>query len=121
MITFAERRRMDIGNYFKNILEDYDVLITPTTAMTAFDAGQNMLLMIKTAIYGMIGRLLLIRPILHACPPLLSTLVSLESGLPVGMQIMGGFLKDTLVLQVADAFQKNSGDIQDRMPPLVLS
>lgn len=39
---WAERRRMDIGAYFKEMLTGYDLLVTPTTPMAAFECGINM-------------------------------------------------------------------------------
>lgn len=101
----AERARMDIGGYFKSLLDDYDILVTPTTAMAAFDVGSNMP---KDArgqpwedwtpfTYGAnLARL-----------PAASIPAGLTAaGLPVGLQIMAGYLKDTLVLQVAHALEQ---------------
>ena len=101
----AERARMDIGAAFKALLDDYDILVTPTTAMTAFDAGSNMP---KDAqgrpwedwtpfTYGAnLARL-----------PAASIPAGLSAaGLPVGLQIMAGYLKDVLVLQAAHALEQ---------------
>lgn len=94
----AERARMTIGEYFKNILDQYDVLVTPTTAMAAFETGTNMPL-------GRNGK----RwedwtPFTYAANlaklPAASLPAGLtQDGLPVGMQVMSGYLKDVALLQ----------------------
>lgn len=100
----AERARMAIGEYFKSLLDEYDILVTPTTAMTAFDAGSNMP-------RGKNGKLWddwtpftyganLARLAAVSIPAGLS-----QNGLPVGMQIMAGYLKDTLALRAAAALE----------------
>jgi aspartyl-tRNA(Asn)/glutamyl-tRNA(Gln) amidotransferase subunit A len=101
----AERARMDIGAYFKSMLDDHDILVTPTTAMAAFDAGCNMPL-------DAIGK-----PWEDWTPftyganlaklPAASIPAGLTAaGLPVGLQIMAGYLKDGLVLQAAHALEQ---------------
>jgi len=96
----AERDRLTIGEYFKGLLDTYDLLVTPTTAMTAFNAGVDM----PTTEKG--------KPwddwTPFTYPANLSKLSAAslpagmsKDGLPVGVQIMGGFLKDVLVLQAA--------------------
>lgn len=101
----AERARMDIGAYFKALLDDYDILVTPTTAMTAFDLGSNMPKDAKGKAwedwtpftYGAnLARL-----------PAASIPAGLTAaGLPAGLQIMAGYLKDTLVLQASHALER---------------
>jgi aspartyl-tRNA(Asn)/glutamyl-tRNA(Gln) amidotransferase subunit A len=101
----AERARMDIGAYFKSLLDDYDILVTPTTAMAAFDAGSNMPKNAKGKpwedwtpfTYGAnLAKL-----------PAASIPAGLTAaGLPVGLQIMAGYLKDALVLQAAHALEQ---------------
>lgn len=101
----AERARMDIGAYFKSMLDDYDILVTPTTAMAAFDAGCNMPLDAKGKpwedwtpfTYGAnLAKL-----------PAASIPAGLTAaGLPVGLQIMAGYLKDGLVLQAAHSLEQ---------------
>jgi aspartyl-tRNA(Asn)/glutamyl-tRNA(Gln) amidotransferase subunit A len=96
----AERERMTIGEYFKGLLETYDIVITPTTAMTAFNAGVDMPVNDKGKNWDDWAPFTY--PANLAKLPAASLPAGLsKNGLPVGLQIMGGFLKDTLVLQTA--------------------
>jgi aspartyl-tRNA(Asn)/glutamyl-tRNA(Gln) amidotransferase subunit A len=94
----AERERMNIGEYFKGLLESYDILVTPTTAMAAFDIGVNM----PTLPNGKKWEdwTPFTYPANLAKLPAASLPAGMtKDGLPVGLQMMGGFLKDLLVLQ----------------------
>jgi aspartyl-tRNA(Asn)/glutamyl-tRNA(Gln) amidotransferase subunit A len=102
---WAERERMTIGEYFRNLLETYDVIITPTTAMTAFDVGTNMPLNDKGKPWE--DWTPFTYPANLAKLPAASVPAGLgQEGLPAGLQIMGGFLKDALVLQVAKKLEE---------------
>lgn len=105
---WAERERMNIGGYFKDLLETYDVLIMPTTAMAAFDAGVNM----PTARDGSPWDdwTPFTYPANLAKLPAISIPAGMTAaGLPIGLQIMGGFSKDALVLQTAALLEKEIG------------
>jgi aspartyl-tRNA(Asn)/glutamyl-tRNA(Gln) amidotransferase subunit A len=100
----AERARMAIGEYFKSLLDEYEILVTPTTAMTAFDTGSNMPRGKNGALWDdwtpfTYGANLARLPA-ASIPAGLS-----KDGLPVGMQIMAGYLKDTLALRAAAALE----------------
>ena len=101
----AERDRMSLGEYFKGLLDTYDVLITPTTPMTAFDAGADMPVDAKGKPWD--DWTPFTYPANLAKLPAASLPAGLgKDGLPVGLQIMGGFLKDALVLQVAKRLEE---------------
>jgi aspartyl-tRNA(Asn)/glutamyl-tRNA(Gln) amidotransferase subunit A len=94
----AERDRMTIGEYFKDLLTTYDILVTPATAMTAFDAGQNMPPGPKGKPWD--DWTPFTYPANLARLPAASLPAGLtKDGLPVGMQVMAGFLKDLPLLQ----------------------
>ncbi len=94
----AERDRMTVGEYFKDLLDTYDILVTPATAMTAFDAGVNMPPGEKGKPWD--DWTPFTYPANLAKLPAASLPAGMSrDGLPVGLQVMGGFLKDTLVLQ----------------------
>jgi aspartyl-tRNA(Asn)/glutamyl-tRNA(Gln) amidotransferase subunit A len=100
----AERDRMAIGEYFKRLLDTYDILVTPTTAMTAFDAGVNMPT-IKGKLWD--DWTPFTYPANLAKLPAASLPAGLsKDGLPVGLQVMGGFLKDALVLQACKRLER---------------
>lgn len=96
----AQKERMMIGAYFKSILDRYDILITPTTAMTAFDTGINMPLD-KTGAPWEDWTPLTYPANLAKLPAISIPLGLSKKGMPVGLQIMAGYLKDDLVLQAA--------------------
>ncbi|MDE1151356.1 MAG: amidase [Micavibrio sp.] len=96
---WAERERMTIGEYFKDLLTTYDILVTPTTAMTAFDVGQNMPI-------GADGEpwddwTPFTYPANLAKLPAATLPAGLaKNGLPVGLQVQAGYLKDALLMTV---------------------
>lgn len=94
----AERARMTIGEYFKDLLTTYDILVTPTTAMVAFDTGQNMPPGPKGKPWD--DWTPFTYPANLAKLPAASLPAGVtKDGLPVGMQVMAGFLKDVQLLQ----------------------
>jgi aspartyl-tRNA(Asn)/glutamyl-tRNA(Gln) amidotransferase subunit A len=96
----AERDRMTVGEYFKGLLETYDIIVTPATAMTAFNAGVDMPTTEKGKPWD--NWTPFTYPANLAKLPAASLPAGMsKDGLPVGLQIMGGFMKDVLVLQVA--------------------
>jgi Asp-tRNA(Asn)/Glu-tRNA(Gln) amidotransferase A subunit family amidase len=104
----AERDRMTIGEYFKGLLENYDILVTPTTAMTAFEAGINMPVNDKGKPWD--DWTPFTYPANLSKLPAASLPAGLsKDGLPVGLQVMGGFLKDALVLQACLRLEQELG------------
>lgn len=100
----AERDRMTLGEYFKGLLDTYDILVTPATAMTAFDAGINMPLNGNGKPWE--DWTPFTYPANLARLPAASLPAGMsKDGLPVGLQIMSGFLKDSLVLQTAQRLE----------------
>lgn len=101
----AEYDRMTIGQYFKDLLTTYDLLVTPTTAMTAFETGIDMPFDRNGKPWG--DWTPFTYPANLAKLPAASLPIGLsKEGLPVGLQIMGGFLQDILVLQAAHRLEQ---------------
>ncbi|MEZ0224193.1 MAG: amidase [Alphaproteobacteria bacterium] len=101
----AERARMTIGEYFKGILTTYDILVTPATAMPAFDTGMNMPMGPKGKPWDDWT------PFTYPAnmaklPAAVLPAGMTKDGLPVGIQVMSGFLKDTLLLQACLALEE---------------
>jgi len=104
----AERDRMDIGQYFKGLLDSYDILVTPTTAMTAFDVGIDMPTLPNGKKWD--DWTPFTYPANLAKLPAASLPVGLsKDGMPVGLQVMGGFLKDALVMQACARLEAEIG------------
>ncbi|MBU6475027.1 MAG: amidase [Alphaproteobacteria bacterium] len=101
----AERDRMTIGEYFKSLLDTHDILVTPTTAMTAFEAGADMPVLANGRKWD--DWTPFTYPANLARLPAASLPAGLDkNGLPVGLQVMGGYLKDALVLQACKKLEE---------------
>ena len=105
----AELARMEIGSRFKMALEQYDVILSPTTAMTAFAAGQNMPRFASGQNKGKFWDDW--TPFTYAANLARLPAASLPAGftgegLPVGLQVMSGYLKDKFLLRVCHAIEK---------------
>lgn len=103
----AELQRAILGEMMNDIMYDYDLLVTPTTAMTAFPVGQNKPL-------GRDGKPwedwnpFTYPANLTKVPAASVPCGFTEDGLPVGMQIASAFGNDALVLQAAHAFERRA-------------
>jgi len=101
----AQQSRMMIAAYFSDLLSTFDFIVTPTTAMTAFSCGSNMPV-------GADGQpwddwTPFTYPANLARLPALSIPCGLTpSGMPVGLQIMGGYLRDAEVLAMGQCLEK---------------
>lgn len=105
---WAERERMTIGEYFKDLLTTYDILVTPTTAMTAFDTGANMPLDSKGKPWD--DWTPFTYPANLAKLPAATLPVALDkSGLPIGLQVTAGFLKDAQLMTVCKRLEEEIG------------
>lgn len=96
----AEYDRMVIGGQFKDLLTSYDVLITPTTPFTAFDVGIDMPLRADKKpftdwnIFNAFANL-------ARLPAASLPLGISDDGLPVGVQLCAGYLRDGLLIAAA--------------------
>ncbi|MBI1215296.1 MAG: amidase [Alphaproteobacteria bacterium] len=101
----AERARMDIGAYFKNILTSYDILVTPATAMQAFDCGVNMPNDARGNPWE--DWTPFTYPAnLAKLPAAVLPAAMTKDGLPAGLQVMAGYLRDDLLMQVCHRLEK---------------
>jgi aspartyl-tRNA(Asn)/glutamyl-tRNA(Gln) amidotransferase subunit A len=105
----AEKERMHIGGYFKGILDAYDILATPTTPMTAFDVGIDMPHDAKGRPITGIWTPFTLPANLAKLPAVSLPLGLTKDGMPVGIQLMSGYLKDTLLMQAAQRLEAEIG------------
>ena len=96
----AEKVRSLIIDDFKRAFERFDVLVSPTTPNVAFKIGEisdpyqmylNDVFTIPANLAGICG---------------ISIPGGFSDGLPVGLQLLGNFLAEDVILQVADAFEQ---------------
>jgi aspartyl-tRNA(Asn)/glutamyl-tRNA(Gln) amidotransferase subunit A len=101
----AQKQRMLIGAYFKNILDSFDILVTPATPMPAFETDVNMPKDSKGKPWP--DWTPFTYPANLARLPAVSLPLGLtKDGLPVGVQLMSGYLKDVLLMQAAKKLEQ---------------
>lgn len=95
---WAERARMDIGAYFRELLTSYDLLVTPATPMAAFDCGINMPNNAKGQPWE--DWTPFTYPANLAKLPSASLPMGMtKTGLPAGMLVTAGYLRDGMLMQ----------------------
>jgi Asp-tRNA(Asn)/Glu-tRNA(Gln) amidotransferase A subunit family amidase len=115
-VARAMSQRKEYFDQFYQYFRDYDILITPTTNLPAFELGQIYPSMIAgkmvsptawmpfTAIFNLTG-----------LPAASIPCGWSKDGLPIGMQIVGRKFEDLTVLQVSKAFEEIA-PWQDKKP-----
>ena len=96
----AQQIRRLIKNEFQKVLEEVDVIISPTTPTTAFKLDEKTndpVSMYLSDIYTVSVNL--------AGLPAISIPVGYQAGLPVGLQIIGDYFSEPLLLNMAHKYQ----------------
>ena len=100
----AQQVRRLIKNDFDKVFKSVDVLMTPTSPSTAFEFGskgaQNPVELYLEDLFTISSNL--------AGLPAISIPHGQVNSLPVGLQLIGNFLKEGQLLNVAHLFQQNS-------------
>ena len=98
----AQKVRGMIVNSFSEVFKDYDILISPTSPITAFNLGEMVddpLTMYQNDICTM--------PANIAGIPAISIPCGLNDGLPVGFQIMGPHFSDNNIISIAKELENH--------------
>ena len=106
----AQQIRRLIKNDFLSAFNQVDLIIGPTTPSTAFEIGEkstDQIAMYLQDIYTISSNL--------AGVPAASIPVGFSEGLPVGMQIVGNYLDEARILNLAHRFQMET-DWHQRSP-----
>lgn len=117
--AYAAQARKEFWRRIQPLFERYDILLTPTTAVSAFDVSTYQV----TEIAGVKGSPALdwtpfTYPFNFTGQPAASVPCGwTEDGLPVGLQIVGRRFADATVLRVAAAFEQ-AAPWADKHPPL---
>ena len=98
----AQKVRTLIKNDFDKIFEDYDVVIGPTTPTPAFKVGEK----IDDPLTMYTGDLLTIPVNLAGTPGISVPCGFSETGLPIGLQIIGKHFDESTVYRAAHAFEQ---------------
>ena len=99
----AKEIRKFIRQDFDNAFSEYDVILAPMTATTAFDLGLDYNVPSekhKTDGYSVAANL--------AGIPAMSVPCGFHDGLPIGMQLMGKMFDESTLLKTAGAFEENT-------------
>lgn len=108
----AMQVRTLIVEEYKKVFSQCDVLLTPTTASTAFGIGERTadpMEMYMTDIYTV--------PVNIAGIPGLSMPAGLDaSGMPIGLQLAGPALSEATLLRTAQAYERETGYTNLRPP-----
>ena len=101
-----EARKLELWRALRKIFENYDFLITPTTAVKPFEIGKIGPDEIAGKPTTPIGWMPFTYPFNFTGQPSASIPAGFsKDGLPVGMQITGRKYEDHRVLQISKAFQ----------------
>mgnify|MGYP001169140670 FL=1 len=106
-----------IKSLFANQLEQYDLLLSPTMALPAFDVGQHPKEINGQAVHPFWGFLPFTFPINMIGYPAASIPCGFSSeGLPIGLHIVGKPGREDTVLAASAAFERARPWIQERPP-----
>jgi aspartyl-tRNA(Asn)/glutamyl-tRNA(Gln) amidotransferase subunit A len=104
-VAGAYIERHAVYDRWRTFLESYDLLLTPTLPCTAFAAGQDHPGSIAGRETTYLGWTAFTYPVNLTGLPAASVPCGTVDGLPVGLQIVGGFRQDRTVLRAARAFE----------------
>jgi Asp-tRNA(Asn)/Glu-tRNA(Gln) amidotransferase A subunit family amidase len=92
--------------YMDGIMERYDLLLTPTTSITAFDPANRPTQIGGKPVHSITGFYPYTFPINMTGQPAATIPCGFVDGLPVGLHMVGRFREDALVLRAAAAFEQ---------------
>lgn len=101
---------------WRQFMDDYDLVLTPTLPITAFEAGQNHPGRIGTKETTYLDWTAFTYPFNLTGQPAASVPCGFSDGLPVGLQIVGRWRDDATVLRAAAAFEALA-PWADKQPP----
>lgn len=102
----ASQVRRLIKDDFQNAFKDVDIIITPTTPTTAFKKGEKSskpIEMYLSDIYTVSVSL--------AGLPAISVPAGFVDGLPVGIQLIGNYFREDMLLNIGHIYEKERGEI----------
>ena len=98
----AQKVRTLIKQDFETAFKDVDVLMTPTVPSTAFKAGEK----VNDPLSMYLSDLMTITVNLAGLPGISLPCGFDESGLPIGMQLIGNALREDMLFEVASAYEQ---------------
>ena len=119
-VARVQYKREELWGKMRRIFENYDFLLTPTTAVPAFELKEGTMGPAEIAgqTVGPVGWIAFTYPFNYTGQPAASVPCGFTGdGLPVGFQIVGNRYDDDGVLKASRAFEK-AFPWQERKPPL---
>lgn len=98
----AQKIRTLIKQEFETIFKTYDVVISPTTATTAYKIGENNI----DPLVAETNDMLTVTANLAGLPAISLPCGFTEEGLPMGLQIIGNYFDESTVYQAAHAYEQ---------------
>lgn len=99
----AQKVRTLIKQDFDKVFADYDLIVSPTNATTAFKLGMQ----IDDPLEMSLNDICTI-PVNHAGIPAITVPCGFSDGLPIGLQIMGKAFDESTVLRAAYAYEQST-------------
>ena len=113
------RRVFELRLYFKELMERYDLLMTPTTSIPTFPFDDRPTAIAGKKVHSFWGFFPYTFPINMVGYPAASIPCGFLNGLPLGLHIVGRFGDDALVLRAAAAFEE-ARPWQNKHPAMAL-
>ena len=113
----ANMRRIDYYHSWRQFMENYDLMLTPTLPVTAFTAGDDHPGQIQGRTTTYLGWTAFTYPFNITGQPAATVPCGFSNGLPVGLQIVGRWRADATVLRASAAFEALA-PWADKQPPL---
>ncbi len=107
----AQRVRTLIRRDFENAFKNVDILLTPTSPTTAFTVGSHL----EDPVSMYLSDLLTIPANLAGLPAISLPCGFDQSGLPIGIQLIGNVLDEVRLLQVAHQYEQ-AADVMTNKP-----
>ncbi|MDJ0625703.1 MAG: Asp-tRNA(Asn)/Glu-tRNA(Gln) amidotransferase subunit GatA [Candidatus Caenarcaniphilales bacterium] len=115
----AQQVRKLISDEFEKTFKEVDVLLTPTSPLTAFPFGDKL----NDPLSMYLCDIATIPANLAGLPAISVNCGFDSSNLPIGLQLMSGQQKDQKLLQIAKAFEealrKNNSQVSAKLPELI--
>ncbi|CAN8076158.1 unnamed protein product [Agarophyton chilense] len=111
----AQRVRTALTNSIKDkFAEGFDILITPVAPNPAFGIGEK----ISDPVWMMLNDICTVPANLAGLPAISVPCGRTMKNLPIGLQIIGSFMKDELVLKAAHAYQQQTAHHEQLAEPV---
>ena len=102
----ARRRHADYSRRMQTLFDDFDLIITPTTAVPAFPVGQRPTEIDNREVHWLWGAFPCTAPFNVSGNPAASLPCGLADSLPAGLQIIGPAFAEPLITDVAEDLEE---------------